>query len=303
MLPSSINFQVKLVTFAFVQTLQARTLDRADVDESVRLAIVTNKEAEALHRIEEFDCTGCALASQLALRRRAALFNGDYVTNNLQILRGNLAAAINQVELQFLTFSQTFKACPFNRADMNEDVFSASFLLDEAKALLAIEELHNTLAGADNLRWHTVETTATTAARPTTAAATWSTATAAEAIATARAAIITKTAPTAAKPILLPEIVAWGKITATAKWIEAVLAKTVPFVPAPAAPSIVTHNLVRTLSIRPISIAYTRLTDACAIHSRNAGKMPKPHLFAVNIAHNVVRGEQFNIGAAIDTRL
>ena len=98
MLPSSINFQVKLVTFAFVQTLQARTLDRADVDESVRLAIVTNKEAEALHRIEELDCTGCSLAGQFALRWRAALFNSDHFANNLQILRGNFAAAINQVE-------------------------------------------------------------------------------------------------------------------------------------------------------------------------------------------------------------
>jgi hypothetical protein len=97
-LPSSINFQVKLVTFAFVQTLQARTLDRADVDESVRLAIVTNKEAEALHRIEELDCTGCSLAGQFALRWRAALFNSDHFANNLQILRGNFAAAINQVE-------------------------------------------------------------------------------------------------------------------------------------------------------------------------------------------------------------
>jgi hypothetical protein len=125
---------------------------------------------------------------------------------------------------------------------MHEDIFAASFLLNEAKALLAIKELHSSLAGADNLGGHTAETA--TAASATTRA----TAAAAESITAARAAIIAKPAATTAKPILLTKIVAWWKrITAAAKWIEAIFTEPVALVPSAAAPSIVTHNLLRTL--------------------------------------------------------
>ena len=79
-------------------------------------------------------------------------------------------------------------------------------------------------------------------------AAAWAASAAAESITAARAAIIAKPAATAAKPILLTKIVAWGKrITAAAKWIEAIFTEPVALVPSAAAPSIVTHNLLRTL--------------------------------------------------------
>jgi hypothetical protein len=126
---------------------------------------------------------------------------------------------------------------------MHEDIFAASFLLNEAKAFLTIKELHGSLAGADNLGGHTAET-ATAASATTRATAT----AAAESITAARAAIIAKPAATAAKPILLTKIVAWGeRITAAAKWIEAIFTEPVALVPSAAAPSIVTHNLLRTL--------------------------------------------------------
>ena len=122
---------------------------------------------------------------------------------------------------------------------MHEDIFAASFLLNEAKAFLTIKELHSSLAGADNLGGHTAETAT---------AAAWAASAAAESITAARAAIIAKPAATAAKPILLTKIVAWGKrITAAAKWIEAIFTEPVALVPSAAAPSIVTHNLLRTL--------------------------------------------------------
>jgi acyl-homoserine lactone acylase PvdQ len=124
---------------------------------------------------------------------------------------------------------------------MHEDIFAASFLLNEAKAFLTIKELHSSLAGADNLGGHTAETATATAAA-------WAASAAAESITAARAAIIAKPAATAAKPILLTKIVAWGKrITAAAKWIEAIFTEPVALVPSAAAPSIVTHNLLRTL--------------------------------------------------------
>jgi hypothetical protein len=133
---------------------------------------------------------------------------------------------------------------------MHEDIFAASFLLDEAKAFLTIKELHSSLAGADNLGGHTAETAtaASATSRATATAATWAASAAAESITAARAAIIAKPAATAAKPILLTKIVAWGKrITAAAKWIEAIFTEPVALVPSAAAPSIVTHNLLRTL--------------------------------------------------------
>jgi hypothetical protein len=45
-LASSIDLEVELVLFAFVEARQARPFDRADVHERVRLALVANEEAE-----------------------------------------------------------------------------------------------------------------------------------------------------------------------------------------------------------------------------------------------------------------
>ena len=125
---------------------------------------------------------------------------------------------------------------------MHEHIFTASFLCNEAEAFLAIEELHRAFAGADNLRGHTVETAATTAARTTTATA------AAEAV-TAATATETITAA-AAEAVTATEIIARRKtVRPPAERIEVVLAETIAFVPAATAPSVITHSLKRTFAL------------------------------------------------------
>jgi len=244
-LASSINLKLEFQLVAFVQFPQARTFNRADVHERIRFAIITRDKAEALHGIEELDRASGLFASALTLRRLALLFDRDHVANHLQICRGNLSAAIDQVESKFLTFGQTFKASTFDLADVNEDVFPATFLLDEAEALSSIEELHDAFAGADYLRRHS-------AAAATTSAAAW----AAEAATTATAAIATAeaiaTAATAeaitaaAEPVATATetIITTAKTVAAAtKGIEAIFADAVPLVASPAAtPSVKTHE-------------------------------------------------------------
>ena len=112
------------------------------------------------------------------------------VADNLQILRGNLAAAIHEVEFQLLP-GEAFKAGTLDCADVNEDVFTAAFLLDEAEALLAVEELDRTLARANDLGGHAVETAAAAAV------------TAAETATAITAATETATVVAAAEPIVL----------------------------------------------------------------------------------------------------
>lgn len=46
----------------------------------------------------------------LTLRSFCALFNRDHVTDNFELSGRNLAAAIDQLELELLTFGQTFQA-------------------------------------------------------------------------------------------------------------------------------------------------------------------------------------------------
>jgi 2-keto-3-deoxy-L-rhamnonate aldolase RhmA len=72
---------------------------------------------------------------------------------------------------------------------VDEHVLATVFTLDEAEALLAVEELDDTLAGADDLGRHAA---AARAAEAATAAATWAAAEAAT-IATAKAAAISTT--------------------------------------------------------------------------------------------------------------
>jgi hypothetical protein len=63
-----------------------------------------------------------------------------------QIFGGGLAgpAVSNDVESDFLAFVKSAHAGAFDRADMNEDVVTAVFRLDEAEALLVVEPLHST---------------------------------------------------------------------------------------------------------------------------------------------------------------
>src|SRR5690606_35382707 len=176
---------------AFVDPRQARALDRADVDERVVLSIVARDEAEAFHRVEELDRSGGLFAGQLALRTRALLLDRNHVADDLEIRRGDLAAPVDQVEGEFLPFGQAFEARPLDLADVDEHVLAAFVALDEAEALLRIEELDLALSGADDLRRHAASPgspRSTTATEPTATAAEATVAvSASEAISTAEA--------------------------------------------------------------------------------------------------------------------
>ena len=172
-LAAAIDLEVELQTVALVEPCHAGTLDRADVHERIGLAIVAGDEAEALHRVEELDRSGRTLAGQFAARSLAArtaiatiaaartFGHGDQFTIDLEVAGRNLAAAIDQREFQALALGEVGKTGTLDCADVNEDVFTAAFLLDEAEALLAVEELDCTLARANDLGGHAVEAAAT----------------------------------------------------------------------------------------------------------------------------------------------
>src|SRR5690606_4009435 len=65
-LSSSVDLEIELEAVAFVDPGQARTLDRADMDERVFLAVVARDEAEALHRVEELHLARARAADQRA---------------------------------------------------------------------------------------------------------------------------------------------------------------------------------------------------------------------------------------------
>ncbi len=257
----------------------------------IRLTIVANQEAKALHGVEEFDGSSCFLAGQLTLRRCFFFLNRDHIANHLEILSGDFAAAINQVELKLLTFSQTFQSSTLNCADVNEHIFAAAFLSDKAEALLAVEEFHSTFAGAYDLSGHAVETAASTAAaaRATTTATAAAAITAAETVTTASAAVTIAAAATwpatsTAAAIAITtatasviSVIAWRResVAAAAKRIVAVLAESVALVPAAPTSSIVTHNSKRTLQDCPSSYASERGQQAAT----DTGRTPK--LFGV----------------------
>src|SRR5690606_40707611 len=94
----------------------------------------------------------------LTLRPGSLLFNRDHVTDDLEISRGDLAAAIHKVERQFLPFGQTFEARTLHLTDVDEHVLPAFVALDETEALLGVEEFDFALAGADHLRRHSAAT-------------------------------------------------------------------------------------------------------------------------------------------------
>ena len=269
MFAASVHLEVELITFAFVESREARTLDRADVHECVRLAVVTYKEAETLHRIEEFDGpgrffsgqftlrSGTAIAAAFGVAAASALFDRNDIADNLDVLRRHLAAAIDQIEFEALTFSQTFEAGALNRTDVNENVFAAAFLLDEAEALLSVEELYDAFAGADDLCGHAVETAATAAAAALaaaepSAAATGTAATAASAEAITAAAAATEAVIAATETVAAAAIAVTAEIAAATERIEAFFTESIALITAPTtAPFIITHNLKRTFVSPP----------------------------------------------------
>ena len=279
MLSASVDFEIELVTLALVEAAEPRPFDRADVNERIGLTVVARQEAETLHRIEELHRAYRLLAGKLTTRSAfasiaaatgaaaAALFlHGNDIAYDLKILSRDLPASVDQVEFEFLAFAQAFETSAFDRADMDEDIFSAAILLDEAEALLRVEELDRSLAGSDDLGRHAVSTTGSAAAatvstaEPAAAIATAAESTAAATVAatesvTATAAAKTVTAATeaisTAEAALRFETAA-ATATGAAERIETVFPKTVAFVPSPTASSIVTHNSNRTLSCSPL---------------------------------------------------
>ena len=271
MLAATIDFQFKVQAVAFVKGRHACTLNSADMHECIGLTIVTLDEAKALHGVEELHRAASAFAGQLALRTTAitttvaakaatitteaasagfarftrTIHDWKGLTFDLQISGGNLAAAIDQGETKLLTFGQAGQACLLNGADVDEHVFRAIVTDDEAKALLAVEELYDASAFANNLGWHAAAAATAAAEAATTAAAeTTAAATAAEAI----------TAAAEAAAITTAETTTISKTTAEAATIAAavkiVVAETVALVLAApaAATSIKTHALLVTFA-------------------------------------------------------
>src|SRR5688572_26994654 len=246
-LASSVDLEVELELVALVEALQPRALDRADVDERVRLPVVAGDEAEALHRVEELDSARRLLAGQLALRRGRALLDRDDVADDLEIARRDLAAAVDQVELQLLVFGQTVKPSTLDRADMDEDVLAAVIAGDEAEALLGVEELDLAAAGADDLRRHPAGAPAAARSAAAEAVATApAEAAAARPVAAAEAASAAASAVAAASAIATTEPAAVAAEAAAARvGIEtaAFFTETVALVAATAATSsIETHS-------------------------------------------------------------
>lgn len=272
---ATVDLKLELETVAFVERGQASTLDSADVNERIGLSIVALNEAETLHRVEELDRPARTLAGQLALRStiaatRAArtgsttgtLGNGKRITFDNEVAGRNLAAAIHESELQRLAFSKAGQASLLDGADVDEHVLSTSILNDEAKALLAVEELDDARAFANDLRRHpaataaaataakaaaTTAATAKAAATTTAAAAESATVTtaeaatvSAEATATESATITAETTAAKAATVATAEAAAIGIVTEA---IALVLAAT-------AASSIETHALLDAL-VRP----------------------------------------------------
>jgi hypothetical protein len=126
---------------------------------------------------------------------------------------------------------------------VNEHVFAASILLDEAKALVCVEKLNGALALANDLSGHAA--TAATTRSATAEAATAATWAAAEATAITAAEAATTTAAAAAKTVATAtETIAAAKaVTAAHERVETFFSETVPLVAPPATTSsIETHK-------------------------------------------------------------
>jgi hypothetical protein len=272
-LPSSVDLEIEFESVAFIDTRQTRPFHGADVDKRIVLAIVARDEAKAFHGIEELYRAGCLFAGQLPLR--TLWLDGDDVTDDLEIGSGNLAAPVDQVELQLLAFGQAFEAGALHLADMDKDVLAAFIALDEAEALVSIEELHLALAGADNLGGHSAAAGPARTARTTTESPAISTA--GKTVASPEP-VSTPEAITATKAVSATEL---GRSTLL-EWIEAFFAKPIPLVAPPAAtPSIVTH-LTNAPSFRP------QFTPGCAdeIRAERSTEALPPHYRFRLIAQN-----------------
>src|SRR5688572_951564 len=217
-LAATVDLELELDPVAFVEADHAGALDRRNVDEGVGLAVVAADEAEALHRVEELDRALGLFAGQLALRTAAAaagtiaiaaaagavavlagrpLLHRHRIAVDLEVGRGDPAAAVDERELERLAVGEAGKPGLLDRRDVDEHVLAAIVADDEAEALLRVEELDHALALADDLRGHSAASAAAAAAEPAAAAAAAEAATAAAAEPAAATAVTAAAAPAA----------------------------------------------------------------------------------------------------------
>ena len=169
-----VDLDVELEPVAFVDRRQAGALNRRDMDERIRLAVIAADEAETLHRIEEFDGALGLFAGQLALRpaaeaaalasaafaRRRRAYDFHRLALDLEVGRRDAPAAIDQRELQRLAIGQVGQAGLLDRRNVDEHVLAAIIADDEAEALLRIEEFDDALAFANDLGRHSAASAA-----------------------------------------------------------------------------------------------------------------------------------------------
>jgi hypothetical protein len=170
------------------------------VNEHIFTAIIALDETETLHVVEELHRAIGAFAGRFAhrstiktttltatlettavtaittvktraLRTGCALGNRHRFTIDHKIGRRHLAATINQRKFQWLTLGQTGEASLFDSTDMNEHIVRTVINLDEAEALLIVEEFNDTLAVSNDLSRHCGATRSATTEAATTAAA------------------------------------------------------------------------------------------------------------------------------------
>lgn len=197
---ATINFNVESQTVILGYGTNARTLKRGNVNEHIFTAIIALDETESLHVVEELHraigtfagrfahrsaiktttltatlettaVTAIATVKTRALRTGCALGNRHRFTVNHKIGRRHLAATINQRKFQWLTLGQTGEASLFDSTDMNEHIVGTVINLDEAEALLIVEEFNDTLAVSNDLSRHCGATRSATTEAATTAAA------------------------------------------------------------------------------------------------------------------------------------
>jgi hypothetical protein len=176
-----VDFEFKRQPIALVESRNAGTFDGGDVHERVGLAVIALDESEALHRIEELDRAFSLFAGQLSLRAAvsasraaAAAIDRHRLAFDSKVRRRDPPAAIDQRELERLPVGEVRQTRLLDRRNVNENVVSAIIANDEAESLLRVEELHDALAFADDLRGHsaTAAETAASASAETTAVAT-----------------------------------------------------------------------------------------------------------------------------------
>jgi hypothetical protein len=203
------------------------------MNECIGLAVISLDEPKALHRIEELDRPLRFFAGQLPLRAALGALDGHRLTVDPQVRRRDLAAAIDERELQRLPVGKIGKSCLLDRGNVNEHVVATIVADDEAESFLRIEELHDALAFADDLRGHSPA-----AAEATASAAAESAAIAAVASATVAAAESAAVRPLAESAPILES----APVTVTVFSEEPVA--LVPAATAPIAftPSVETHT-------------------------------------------------------------